>query len=204
MAKYYNRPTNFYSLALLLIVLVAGVFYFAGNNFRLSGITGLATTASQSGNFSAGVNTYVACTWSNAALNVSFGSSLDPGANVNATGNYNLTARSVTNGTNYNVTVDTLSNVDVSIAMRGVNLTSGSNVIQLGNLTWQSNSTVADSNYMNSSGANQLNATYDTLHPLASSAAPGSTIWYRFWLNVPSGTVAGSYAGNYTQQCSQS
>ena len=31
--------------------------------------------------------------------------------------------------------------------------------------------------------------------------AAGSTVWYRFWLSVPSTQVSGTYAGNYTHTC---
>jgi len=164
---------------------------------EMSGITGMAT--SQVGNISAGIATFLSCSWSNDALNISFGSNLNPGTNdTNATGNY---LDATTTGTAYNVTVDTLSNTQANISMKGENLTSGANKIGLMNVSWASNTTISNSSNMAPTLSTRLNNSFDTANWLAANEAIGSTVHYRFWLDIPNGTVAGSYVGNYTQQC---
>lgn len=187
-------------VALAMIAGVIALFYVAppGGAGGGRGITGFAT--SQVGNLSAGVGTFISCTWSNEALAVSFGTSLNPGTNnINATNNYN--------GTNvhtlYNVTVDTLSNVNVNITMKGNHLISGANTIGVTNVTWHSNTTSPNSTDMIESNSIVLTDAYNTANPIAGNEAIGSTVWFRLWLDVPSGQIAGTYTGNFTQQCQQ-
>jgi hypothetical protein len=162
------------------------------------GMTGFATA--QVGNLTASVATYISCTWSDEALAVSFGSNLNPGTNdINATNNY----AGVGNGTSYNVTVDTLSNVKANVTVKGADLISGVNAIAVGNVTWQSNSTAANGTNMVPTGSIALTTAYDTTNKIASNLAIGSTSHYRYWIDIPSGQVAGSYVGNYTMQCQQ-
>src|SRR3989338_7644886 len=144
MKRYYPDNRNNLVAVLAIFALVAVALLFVNWTIGPSGITGLATSASQRGNFSATISTYVACTWSNAALDVSFGTSLDPSStDINGTGNYEFTSGPTTNGTMYNLTVDTLTNVPVNVQMLGSDLTSGSNTITVGNITWSSSSTSA-------------------------------------------------------------
>lgn len=162
------------------------------------GITGRAT--SQVGNLSAGVATYISCTWSNEALAVSFGTSLNPGtSDYNGTQNY----ASAGNGSAYNVTVDTLSNVAANITIRGTNLTSGSNTIAAGNVSWQSDTIAANGTNMAPGNSTALTTAFSAAAPVAANEPVGSAVWFRFWLDIPAGQVAGSYAGTYTMQCQE-
>ena len=190
--------TSFAAIALAVLLLMAIALYSPG---RLP-VTGFAT--SQVGNLTVGVTTYVSCIWSNDALNVSFGSSLNPGsADNNATKNYAYNQPN-TNGTNYNVSVDTITNVNVNVTVKGADLVAGANVLGVTNVSWWSNQTSSNSTYIIASNAIPVTTAYNLTYPVASALAPGSTAWFRFWLDVPNGQVAGSYVGNYTQQCAQS
>src|SRR3989344_9400636 len=132
-----------YNLFLLIMVILFMVILFLivyFNNTALinkstpRGATGLAI-----GNFSVSVTTYLACGLSNDAADVNFGSNLNPGvAYQNATKNYAGTDQE----TFYNVSV-TLSNVNANITILGSNLSYGSNVLAVGNVSWASNSTNA-------------------------------------------------------------
>ena len=191
MEKKYVRIL----LILIIVIAVCAIYFFAG-----PGYTGMASTSSQLGNFSVGISTFVSCVWSDAGTAVSFGTNLDPGMNgVNATLNYDLTG----NGTAYNVTNSGLSNVEVNITIKGQSLVSSANIIGIGNITWQSNSTIANGSNMIVTNAIALGTDYDTTNKVGASIAKSSTVHYRFWITIPNLTVAGDYRGNYTMQCSQ-
>ena len=168
-----------------------------GNNNDL--ITGAAT--SQVGNFTAAVQTYISCTWSDSSLNVSFGSSLNPNTNdINASLNYVVAAANITW---YNVTVDTLSNVVGNITVQGADFISGANRLGITNITWASNTTNSSGVNMQASSSTVLTTSYDIANVVALNEPIGSTAWFRFWLDVPSGQLSGTYNGNYTMQCQQ-
>lgn len=197
--KVARISRNYVALSLAIACVVLLVFVVVISFYPLKGMTGYAT--SQVGNLTASVATYISCTWSDAALSVSFGSDLTPGTNdVNATGSYALANPS--NGTQYNVTVDTLSNVNANMTVKGADLVSGANLIGIGNVTWSSNTTSANATQMNAGAGYSLQTTYDTTNKVASNEPIGSSVWYRFWLDIPTGTIAGAYVGNYTMQCS--
>lgn len=192
---------HYFTLIIALSLILAGVLFLTIRGHPDgSTVTGFAT--SQVGNFSAGVATYLSCTWSDSALGVSFGSNLNPGTNdINSTGNYNASYSG--NWTMYNVTVDSLSNVAANITIRGESLVSGSNIIGVTNITWASNTTAGNGSNLAPTGSIVLNQTYNEVNKISSGETVGSSVWYRFWVDIPSGAVAGSYSGNYTMQCSQ-
>ena len=164
-------------------------------NFYSMKHVGFATTDSQVGNLSASVQTYVACTWSDSSLDVDFGSLLNPGTDdINATDNYILSP-----GTGYNVTVDPLTTSDVNITISGEDLIDGSNFIGIGNITYAYGVTNNDAGMVPSNSTSITGSSA----VMAPSVASGSDIHYRFWLDIPSSTVAGSYVGNYTIQCEE-
>ncbi len=189
------------TLGIATIVLLSAVsFMFFSAREHPTPLTGYAT--SQVGNFSASVATYLACTWSNSALSVGFGSNLNPGdVDINATGNYNATYSG--NWTMYNVTIDSISNVVANITIKGENFVAGSSVIGITNISWASNTTSGNGTNLAPGSAIVLNSSFNDQDKVASGEAVGSTVWFRFWFDVPNGTTAGSYTGNYTQQCSQ-
>jgi len=204
------KRLNFYHyISIVLIILVVGLgFSYFKYNYKLNEdlLTGY-TVSSQVGNLSATVATYIACTWSNAALNVTFNGTLNPGdTDKNASRNFYEVFALDSNGprhTSYNVTIDTLSNVAGNITIKGLDLISGSNAIGIGNVTWISNSTIGNATNMIPSNSIALATDYDTTNKVGSSVAVGSSVHYRFWIDIPSAQVAGNYIGNYTMQCAQ-
>ncbi len=199
---YKRGALRTYILILAFVILFFSLFYSYKN--QTSEITGMATTSTQVGNLTVSIATYVSCAWSDAALNVSFGQSLDPGSQHNATLNYNTTGGL---GTAYNVTDSLLSNVAVDVKVQGSNLTSGTNKIAVGNITWDSTNLLNTTNLtstdisMNITNATKLQNSYDTSNLVVDALAIGSTAHYRFWLTIPNGTVAATYTGNYSMQC---
>ena len=187
---------NHVMMFLVPIIVIVSILYSYSTLY--TGITGMAT--SQVGNLTVGVTTYISCVWSDAALDVSFGTNLDPGTNdISATNN----SVGDENNTLYNVTVDVFSNVNGNITIKGANLVSGANTISVGNVTWASNTTDANGTNMVAGNSIALTTSYDTANPIAADEPIGSTVWYRFWLDIPSGTISGNYVGNYTMQCQQ-
>ncbi len=185
---------------LIIAVLLFGVVYVLFQPPKLE-MTGHAVTDSQLGNLTVAVQTSIACTWSDSTLNVSFGSSLDPGTvGGNATGNYNMSPPNPTNGTMYNVTVDVLSTSAADITITGEDLVYSGNILKIGNVSYAVNSTNFTSIYMNYSES--INITTSAVDMIVNEAV-GSTAWYRLWIDIPAGVVAGSYIGNYTLQCEQ-
>lgn len=197
-ARKGGVSTMHYMVLLVAVVIVALAVTFLVSHDNPYVITGFAT--SQVGNLSASVATYISCTWSNDALSISFGSNLNPGTyDINATQNFNA---STFNNTFYNVTVDTFSNVAANITVKGENLVSGSNIIGVTNISWASNGTSANGSNMISGNGIVLNTTFNVGNPVGTARAVASTTHFRFWVDIPNGTVAGSYTGNYTMQCS--
>ena len=188
-------------IAVLILIVVFVSFFYYYTEHASSQISGAAT--SQVGNLSANIQTYISCTWSSPALNVSFGATLNPGdTNVNATRNYNETH----NATSYNVSVDALSNVQANITLQGADLMSGASVFGVSNISWQSNTTLNNGTDMNGTANTTswvLRYSYDLVNKVAVAEPIGSVVFYRFWMDVPSAQVAGVYTGNYTMQCTQ-
>lgn len=187
------------SLAIIAVGLAFGVIFLLQQNSP-SFLTGFATA--QVGNLSAGVATYLSCTWSDPSLAISFGSNLNPGtAAINASLNYNSTLPG--NISQYNVTVDTLSNVQANITIRGDHLLSGANIIGITNVTWASNITAPNGTNMISPNGVILTGSYNTATPVGANRPVASQTFFRMWLSIPNGAVAGTYVGNYTMQCAQ-
>ncbi len=189
------KKSWYYLIVLAVVVLALGIYYVSYS--KQPSVTGFATSNSQLGNLSVGVQTYMACTWSAATLNVSFGTSLNPGTNdTNATANYNQAGE----GSGYNVTVDSLSTSAANITILGNDLCSGANLIEVGNVTYQSNSTNLSGDNMVPSGSTAIT---DSAVVMIQDEPIDSTAWYRLWLDIPIDTVAGDYVGNYTLQCEE-
>lgn len=185
-----------FAVILLILVLALFSFYYT----KTQRITGNSITDSQVGNLSASIQTYVACTWSDESMNIGFGTNLDPGTdNINATKNYNLTE----DRTAYNVTVSTITNVNVNITIKGANLISGANTIAVGNVSWASNSSDSNGTNMIPGSSVALQTDFDSGNKVGAGLIKGQTTHFRFWLDVPAAQVAGDYVGNFTQQCAQ-
>jgi hypothetical protein len=187
------KSGNAYCLIAVIILTVAvGAMFFVNRSNQITG-----QVSSQLGNLTAGVDTYISCTWSNDALDVSFGTGLSQGATLDAVGN-NL---SVGLGTLYNTTVDDLTNVDIELNIRGTDMISGANIIGVSNVTWASDPDSNNAAGMIVGNSIPLTTSYDTVNPVMSGVTRGAVAHYRFWLSVPGNQIAGAYVGNYTQQC---
>ena len=165
-------------LTLFFLFILLGFFigYFFTSDSGVYRITGAPT--STIGNFTANVVTGLACTWSNAALNVSFGlglsQSLSQGSIYNASKNFEgYTGGGAQNAginwTHYNVTADSTNTDSLNITIEGAHLLSGANVLGLTNITWMSNE--SNGNGTDSAG-NIHNFTY--LGSFNSSIGPGT------------------------------
>jgi len=139
---------GYISIVLLLIIFITLGFILGYTLFNddYNSITGAAT--STVGNLTANVVTAVACTWSNAALNVSFGEgisqSLSQGPVYNASKNFEGYigggAQNVgINWTHYNITADITNTDSINISIKGQHLLIGINTLGVGNITWMSN-----------------------------------------------------------------
>lgn len=145
---------------------------------------------------SASVQTYMACTWSDSTLNVDFGSLLNPGTNdIEATDNDVLSP-----GTGYNVTVSSLSTSNANITILGNDLIDGANNIGVGNVTYASSSSSASDAGMVAGSSTPITGAAVNVD---SGVSPGTTEHMRFWLDIPTGIVAGDYVGNYTIECTE-
>ncbi len=177
----------------LIVAVFGAVFLFSLIMLFSQGIktTGYATQASTTSNVT--ITTYFSIAMSeNLSDGIQFGnvSSL-PATNVNATHNYDgVETVSPSPGTSMwmNVSSDSNTNVDFCINADALN-TSGGDEIGLGNETF-SNSTDTNST---------LPALGDEASITLSYADAGYNItiggnnYYRFWLDVPAGTPAGTY-----------
>ncbi len=166
------------------------------------------------------VATAISCIWGNESVNVKFGAT-DPGKNgINATMNSgnNESGDSVApfreNGTFYNITNDPLATNAVNISIVGSGFLSGTNRIEIKNITWRSNSSTSgtDSNWSNDENNNTAIRMNETITTDGTDQTPdpedlllnltvGTTGWYKFWINVPDSQIAGTYTGNYTTVC---
>src|SRR3989338_8817181 len=178
-----------YLYAALAIITLAG--FLMGHFIKITGYQ------VQTGNFTANVISAVACTFSSHALNITFGDDIDPGKAYNATRNFvdNL------NHSWHNITIDSTSTVNANLSLKGNDFISGGNVIGIGNVSWGSNTTHQNGTNMVYPGTANISTSYDATNLIDSNEEPGSPVWHRMWLNIPSGTTAGQYKGNYTIRC---
>ena len=133
------------------IILIIALGFLAGYIFKYTGlneVTGAAT--SSVGNFTAYVVSGIACTWSNAALNVTFGYGPSPALTQNVVYNASKNFEGYIGGaqigtgvnwTLYNVTADSTNTDSVNITISGRHPQAGANILGIGNITWMSNQT---------------------------------------------------------------
>lgn len=161
--------------------------------------TGYATTVTTTSNVT--ITVYFAIEMSqNLSNGIQFGSvSTLPATNINATHNYdgvNTTPQNTTwaNGTNgtsmwINVSTDSNTAVDFCTKANAALTSSGGNTIGVGNETYQ------NSSQTNRTIPNELfEIAYTTSYVKAGfNTSIGSNNYYRFWLDVPAGTLSGTY-----------
>ena len=181
-----------FSVIIILILLVM-VFVF-NNTYKFTG-----NDTAQLSNLTANIVTAVACTFSNDALNVSFGDAITAGSNYNATKNF----VDLSNNTWYNITVDITSSNNVNISIKGTNFMSGNNIVGIGNVSWSSNTTSPNGSNMLFTGTPQIRTSYDVNNLISAGEPSESTVWYRLWLGLPVGTSGGQYSGTYTLRCTE-
>ncbi len=177
-----------------------GCFDQAGNNWNSSYF-----------NFSIRLN-IVSCTVSTESFNISFGDNVAQNTKNNASDNWRGYANvdgGINNFSRYNIS-SSGSTVPVNITIKGDHLvilpTTPGGYIGIGNVSW--NSTTVQKLAANDSMVfpGKKNISTDFLEgeaggDVAQDLVAGGTAWLRFWLNVPTGSYAGKYLGNYTIQC---
>ncbi|MBI3623718.1 hypothetical protein HY212_06605 [Candidatus Pacearchaeota archaeon] len=185
-----------------IIVLIFGALFLLSLILLLNqGVktTGYATTATTTSNVT--ISVYFAIAMSqNLSQGIQFGTvSTLPTANQNATHNYdgvNTTPQNTTwaNGTNgtsmwMNVSTDSNTAVDFCTKADAALTSSGGSTIGVGNESYQ------NSSQTNRTIPNELfEVGYTTSYVKAGfNTSAGSNNYYRFWLDVPAGTVSGSY-----------
>jgi hypothetical protein len=87
----------------------------------------------------------------------------------------------------YYLTLHTDSNIDVKTCIKSVDW-DGPSALALSNLKW--NSSASSNSIMPHSPGSAMTTSYVTSQ---SSISPGGQDYYRFWMDIPSGQVAGDY-----------
>ncbi len=172
----------------ILFILLGLLGFFIGRETKLTGLQ-----VNNVGNLTVNVVSAVAFTMSDAAQNMSFGTSLDPGRADNASQN----VVGLDNVSFYNITNDATSTTPANISIRGSDFISGANRVGIGNVSWASNTTVGNASNMVYPGT-AISTNFDTTNRIAAELPIGSTVWYRMWLAIPSTTGAGTFTGNFT------
>jgi hypothetical protein len=176
----------------LVLAAITLIGFLLGQTVRLTGYN------TQTGNFTANVVTGLACTFSDDALNVSFGDNVTLGASHNATKNFVDNH----NYTNYNITADSSNSGNANITIKGSNFVTSGSTLGVGNVSWASNITDSNGTNMVFPGtAEIITDSYDTTNLIAENIGADTTASYRMWLTVPSSLTAGQYKGNYSLRC---
>jgi len=145
VAAIYNNGKGNYSVIVKEEILLGQTWNVSAVPIDYLGLNG---SRSVSSSVTISNPSAIACTWSNAALNVSFGNglsqSLSQGVVYNASKNFEgyIGSSSQNAGINwslYNVTADNTNTADVNISIMGSHLLSGINTLGIGNITWMSN-----------------------------------------------------------------
>ena len=89
----------------------------------------------------------------------------------------------------------------MNITISGTNLKYGVNTLGIGNVTWASNKSFGNGSNMNYSNGRELFLTTDLVQSVGQSVGPGNSTFFRFWVDIPSGQIAGNYNGSYTMTC---
>ncbi len=175
-------------VSLLVIVLVVSFGGLISNLFYKLSITGAVTVQNVTSRVV--IENYFSISASNnLSSGIDFGTIQQlPTDDANGTGNYNWTDSN--NRTEYSIAVSTDSNVNVDFCIKanGNLNTSGGQEILLGNETWN------DSITNNYTHPNLPGTSFTTSYVKGSTnVAPGNSNYYRFWLDIPAATQAGTY-----------
>lgn len=152
--------------------------------------TGFATEGSTTSNVT--ITTYLSIAFSNnLSGGITYGSvSSLPAYDLNASSNYD--AGPGINGTTYYLNVSIDSNTPVDFCIKGnTHLTSsGADIIGLGNETYLNSSSTSGTIPGLSSSSTSLTTSYVKA---SMPTAQGNSTYYRFWLDIPAATPAGTY-----------
>ena len=154
-----------------------------------SGITGFATSQSVGTTATANIIYYYAL-----AESADFNSGIDFSTITHNTQNNNATVNYDNSGTGYALNLSTDSNTDISICVKAnTDLkihTSPSNIIGIGNMTFNASTTNTTSLPSFSARTEMNTSVYrNATHNLGA----GNATFFRFWLTVPDATVPGTY-----------
>jgi len=182
-----NEKNILIFLQVILIAAIIGLLTSSGT--KLTGYDTLGSTSTVS------IQNYISIARSaNLTDGINFGSiNTLPSWNTNATANYNSSNQSM-----YFISVSTDSNLGVDFCFKAVTIMSTSTGIQLalGNYTW-SNSTLNNWTHPVFPGTSVLTTSYVAG---AKNVPVGNNIYFRFWLNVTTGTSPGTYNNSVTFQ----
>lgn len=120
----------------------------------------------------------------------------DPNTNDN---NATCNNASANGGTDYNLTIGTESTVNVNFthASNRSNLTTGTYIIDIGNVTSNSNSTANNgSNLLNATESISLNNSWGVMEN-CTSLVDGENCWVTYFLDVPINQPPGTYITGY-------
>ncbi len=170
----------------VLLVIVAGFFTYS----KAPAITGSATLQSTQSRVS--ITYYYAITLSaNLANGIDFGNiTVLPADDLNATDDYN--------GANSTTTMwvlesnDSNVNIDLCTRAQGPLNTTGGSEIGLGNYTWSDSKSNTAS--LPSGPPGSVTFTTSFVKNNNNNIAPGGNGYYRYWLDIPVGQAAGTYA----------
>jgi hypothetical protein len=124
------------------------------------------------------------------AVGVGFGE-VDPGStNNNASENY----AGANNGTKYNLSITSTTNVDVDVATKATDLTNQTYAIGVGNVSWASNATT-DATWPSLDYEKAFQLNYDNTTLVGDNLVADESRHLRFWLDIPATQRALTYSG---------
>lgn len=190
----------------LTVVLLSILILIVVSFFGYTRITGFAAYQYGTTTMNATIGAWVAITPSTSITGGILFGSINPGTNDNMAVN-DTTGPAGTNCTDYNITIDTSSNVDVDIFNDASgDLTSSGNVIKIENVTLEANQTACGNNInmtLKTDGTIPLNTTYlimgsntNTTGP-CKSVSSGNNCYIAYWLDVPASQITGTYTTTY-------
>lgn len=142
------------------------------------------------------INAWISITPSEAlSQGIQFGTITPGSLENNATNNTN----GLYGGSAYNITIDSLTNTNVDFYNRANDLISGSNILQIGNVTHNANSTSNNGTVIDPVDSIALTTSMAKLGVTGAcdNLSPGSNCWIAFWLDAPQNIIGGNYATTY-------
>lgn len=180
-------------IAVFIVVFLVSIFMIVLEESNVNKkITGFATEISTVSNVT--IQSFLSIDMSlNLTEGIQYGTiSTLPATNINSTHNYDNQG-GVDNLSSMFINVSTDSNTAVDICLKAdddLNDTSGGNIIGITNMTY-ANNTINNLTLPNIIKENSL--ALNTYEKGTVNLPKGNSSFYRFWLDVPASTIAGSY-----------